>query len=209
MNTDFLLSYPKCLILTDDYLIIQDSHAHDFYYHIIKKDSGILVKEFGMKGQGPKDFIQATINPLYNYKKNEIQIFDQEKRCLCYYDINNNDIFSQNINNAAAKYQFYLTNFFDMDSCYLATGMNGYLNTSRFVVFDKSLKLIGKQEYYPVLDCDDDINRELNSQVFNIFFLKISPNKKNMVFASYRIGLMEIFSMNELPEKLTGLNLYS
>lgn len=90
----------------------------------------------------------------------------------------------------------------DLENCYLATGMNGLLNDFRFVVFDKSFELISKFENYPLLDDNREKNKKLNEEIFNIYFLKTSPDKKHLLFASYKIGLMEIFNIEELPERI-------
>jgi hypothetical protein len=66
IKTDFLLSFPVNITLTARNFIIQDGRGHDFYYHIIDRDSGILVKDFGMKGQGPQDLLFVNWNPFYN-----------------------------------------------------------------------------------------------------------------------------------------------
>jgi hypothetical protein len=70
MYTDFLLSYPKCMILSDDYLIIQDDRGHDFYFHAINRISGELAMEYGRKGIGPGEILYASANPVFNCLEN-------------------------------------------------------------------------------------------------------------------------------------------
>jgi hypothetical protein len=131
-----------------------------------------------------------------------LQIFDLDRRSLCYYFINEDNTICNNVIDVSAKYNLYLQNFFDLDSLYLATGMNGILNNKRFVVFNKSFELIDGFEEYPVLDYNKEKNKKFKENLLNIYFIKISPDKKNLAFASYKTGLLEVFSLNELPEKI-------
>jgi hypothetical protein len=60
LETDFLLSYPKNIVLANKYLIIQDDRGHNFYYHGINKNTGLAEYEFGEKGNGPVKYYQQV-----------------------------------------------------------------------------------------------------------------------------------------------------
>jgi hypothetical protein len=190
------------MLLSDNYLIIQDDRGHDFYYHSIHRISGELDLEFGKKGNGPGELLYASGNPLFNCLKNELQVFDSNGKRFCYYKLDENVANCMNVVDISKKNNLFLLELLDLDTCYLATGMNGVLDDFRFVVFDKSFEPIHTFEKYPVLDYNREENQKINEELFNIYFLKTSPDKKHLLFASYRIGLMEIFSLEALPENI-------
>lgn len=198
LSTDFLIAYPSALILIDSHLIIQDNKGHDFYYHAINRNTGLLEYEFGKRGNGPGEILSTSINPLGGQGNETIQIFDSEKRELCYFNDGKN-VNSQKILDLSKKFGVYLLNFFDLDSCYLATGVNSVLDKKRFVVIDKTFDLLKGMIEYPILNKDKDENEHLSKELFNIYFFKFAPNKKKAVFASYKIGFLEIFDLSALP----------
>jgi hypothetical protein len=203
LYTDYLLSYPECILLTDSFLIIQDDRAQTAFYHAIDRISGLLAFEFGQKGNGPGELLLTTLSPFYDKFKNGIQIFDRNRKSICYYDLNEHKIICKSIlDDISQKHNLFLSQLFDLDEFYLAAGSNGVLDNSRFVIFDKSFELKNVFNEYPILDNNRKVNEELKEKLLNIHFLKISPNKKKAVFASYEIGLLEIFNIDELPNKM-------
>lgn len=202
IDTDFLLSYPMCLLLTHDNLIVWDERGHDGYFHVIDKESGLLVAEFGKKGMGPNQLLRPTTNPVYNYLKDDIRFFDIDSRKLFRKNNEDGNLTGKNLTKAIEKYNIYIRDFLDMDEYYLAVGMNGLFDENRFAVFDTTLKILLTTEKYPVLDYDSDKNKKLVEDCFNIFFLKPSPDNKKVVFASYKTGLLEFFDLNRLPDSI-------
>jgi len=200
LPTDFLLAFPMCILLTDSHLIIQDEYGHDFFFHAINRTSGELDYEFGGKGNGPGEMTFITWSSFYDKLKNEIQSYDSNSKRLCLFNQNEHTANSTNFVDISVKYNLFVQNLIDLDTCYLSTGMNGDFNKHRFVVFDKSLELTGKSGHYPVLDAHEGTNKELLNYVFKIPFWRVSPNKKHLLFASHDIGLMEIFELDSLPK---------
>jgi hypothetical protein len=205
VDTDLLLSYPTAILLSDSFLIIKDDRGHDFYFHIINRVSGKLESEIGRKGNGPEELLYASWNPLFNCLKNELQVFDTNGKKLCRYKLDEKNVDCTNIIDIAQENGLFLSELLDFDNHYLAAGMNGLLDEYRFVVFDKLFKPINHFEKYPLWDDDAEINEKINKEVFNSYFLKVSPDRKHLLFASYRVGFMEIFNLEELPEKINKI----
>lgn len=202
IDTDFLLSYPKSLLLTDSSFIIQDDKGHRFYYHVINRKSGLLDFEFAAKGNAPDEILSTSINPVIDRKNNEIIFFDRDKRSLNYYSITKHSMVSKNVHYEVSLHNLWAHEFFDLGEYYLSLGMNGGFEGNRFAIFNDSLQLVEMFQEYPTLSYDEDKNKELKEMLFNIYFFRISPDMKNAVFASYKMGLIEIFSLESLPKNL-------
>ena len=203
LETHFLLSYPMGIILTDNYLIIQDERGHHYNYHVLDKKTGNLCFEFGEKGQGPIEMLAPTWNPYYDPKNKIIQMFDVNKKAIFYNSIQDNKTNSESILKLSLKYNLFFREFFDLNDFYLTLGMNGFFTENQFVTFDKSFEMIDKFGQYPVLDDDRETNEIMNKDVYTTCFYKISPNLKHIAFASYKVGLLEIFETDKLPYGIT------
>jgi len=202
VETDFMLSYPICILLTKDYLVLQDDRGHPFFYHVIDKKTGKLCFEFGEQGRGPIDMLSTSKNPHYDQKEGIIQMFDANKKAILYNSIQENKLSNTSIFDLSSKYSLFILQFFDFNDFYLALGKNGTFRDFQFITFNKSFEMIEAFGEYPILDNDTQKSKKINEDVFNIYFLKISPNLKHFAFASYKIGLLEIFETDKLPYEI-------
>jgi hypothetical protein len=200
IKTDFLLSYPKAMLLSDSNLIILDNKGYDSFFHVLNRTSGKWKTDLGRRGIGPQDLLYTTENPVINKSKNAIQVFDSNGKRFCTYSITGDTADCTNLAPVFAKNNLFVRDFLDMDNYYLAS--IGLLKNERFAVFEKSLKMIHQLEKYPVLDENVKKDEKLRNELYETYFLKSSPDKQHLLFASYKIGLMEIFDLAQMPEKI-------
>lgn len=203
INIDFYLSYPKSLLLTDSFIVIQDDRGHDYFYHVLNRNTGQLEFEFAKKGNGPNEVLSTSINPMVDQQENSFQFFDRDRRNINNYNLFTNIMSYESVGNKVADYGLWAHNFFTVGNYYLSLGMNGKFEYKPLAIFDKSLKLTGMFGEYPFFSSDEKKNKELLELYRHIYFFRISNDKRKAIFASYTMGLFQIFDLTELPHKVT------
>lgn len=208
IETDYLMSYPESMILTDKYLIIQDRKATDCLFHVINRSNDSLDFEFVRRGNGPYEFLDATLNPCWNQDEKIVSFFDPAKKA--YFS------FQETLIDSSSKISFkpidkkevllgaeYVREMFICDRGYILMGEHGLFDKNRFMVLDNKLQMIGKYGSYPnVQNLLTNPEEDFRKMFFASSFFKISPNKTKAVFATYRGALLQLFDLSNFKDSI-------
>jgi hypothetical protein len=203
VSTDFLFSYPVSLVITEDELIVQDERGHDYFFHVLDRSTWKLISEFAKKGNGPGEILYPSYSPYIH--DNEFQIYDYHSNKL-YYFTKNNDSYSfsrhKNIERDVVGNNSFIRQCIDVNNFHITMGENGIYMDKQITLLDEDIKVKERFLDYLILDDNKKVNDFLRKEMSNIYFLKISPDGSYMVFASYKMGIMDIFSLEKVPESV-------
>lgn len=214
METDYLLSYPENIILTDSHLIIQDRRATDYLFHAINRNDGSLDFEFARRGNGPQEFIDATLNSYWDSERQMISFYDPGKRTLFYFQKQGieyvlNDCFAFSRQKKIQLESEYVREVFVCDSDYILMGEHGAFDEKRFLVLNNDLQIINRCEDYPnIKDLLSNPAEDLRKILYGFSFFKISPNGEKAVFATYRGALLQFFDLNNYRDSIRNIRSY-
>ncbi|MDL2291703.1 TolB-like 6-bladed beta-propeller domain-containing protein [Bacteroides sp. OttesenSCG-928-F21] len=207
IETDFLFSYPVSLSLTENELIVQDEKGHDNFFHVLNRNSGTLVSEFGKRGNGPGEILYPTYSPLIH--KDEFQVYDYNKNMIFYYKKENNLFVFSHIKKVEKKEidsRSFIRQSLGIDNLYVTMGENGIYQDNQIVILDEESKVLGKFVDYPILTNDNKKEEHARKERFNIFFLEVSPDMSYIVIGSYKMGIMDILSLEKIPDNVNRIN---
>lgn len=209
IETDYLFSYPESMILDGKHLIVQDRKSTDYLFHSIDLESDSLVSEFGIRGNGPGEYSDITLNPHWNEYRKSISFFDANKRSIYSYKKDNNSfrfISNFSLTNVPNLENEYFRELFDCGDYYLALGKHGIFDENRFAVLDSTYHIINKLGKYPeISDLLIEPQKNLGQILFSSSFFKISPNRNKAVFASYRGALLQFYDLSEMPDSIHNI----
>lgn len=207
VSTDFLFSYPVSLVLTEKELIIQDERGHDYFFHVLDKNTWKLISEFGRKGNGPGEMLYPSYNP--HIQNEEFQIYDYHTNKIHYFR-KENHVFSferhVDINKSLVDRKSFMRQCVNICNMYVTMGDNGIYMDGQIALLDNNLKMKGRFSDYIVLSNDKKNDEYLRKEMLNIYFLKIAPDNSYMVFASYKTGVLDIFTLENIPENIERIN---
>ncbi|MDH6534681.1 hypothetical protein M2101_001357 [Parabacteroides sp. PM5-20] len=208
VECDFDFSYPVSLSLMDSFLIVQDEKGHDHFFHVLNSKNWNLHSEFAKKGNGPGELLYPTYSP--QVVEGVFQIYDYNLNRIYFY-VNDGDRIilekSVNIHTDILESSFVRQCVCCMDF-YVLTGEKGLFEEKQLAVFDDKLNYNGSFIEYLVLENSKELDDLMQKELYNIHFIKITPNLKHLVFASYKSGVLQVFNMENAPhavEKTTTL----
>lgn len=211
MDTEYLLSYPENMILTDNHLIIQDRKAVNHLFHVISRNDSILNFEFAKKGNAPQEFLDATLNPHWNQEKKIITFYDPLKKKLFSFQKQNVKIDSiplfafLDTKNIYLKSE-YIREIFPCNDGYLLMGEHGMFDKNRFLLLDDDLHLIKACGDYPnVKPLLTNPEQDFRKMIFGLSFFKISPNGKKAIFATYKGALLQFFDLSHCRNSIVTI----
>lgn len=211
METEYLLSFPESMILTDSHLIIQDRKSINYLFHAINRSNGSLDFEFAKRGNGPSEFMDATFNSYWDPAQKTVTFFDPAQKTLYSFKEHSNDSRSK------ARFVFFDKKevafdseyIRDMSVCncgYILMGEHSFFDQNRFIVLDEKLQTIGKSGNYPnVRDLLSDPDKDSRTMLFNTAFFKISPDKTKAVFATYKGALLQFFDLTHCEDSIVDI----
>ncbi|MDR1859334.1 MAG: TolB-like 6-bladed beta-propeller domain-containing protein [Bacteroidales bacterium] len=206
LPTDYLMGLPQNMTLTEKYIILLDRlHGQKHSLHALDRDSGKLEFEFLTKGNGPCEISLISFDNFLQPDSQKIQYYDMNHKQFLYFDINSRTIDCRSTLRLWNKDKIWPIAFFDMGTYYMGAGRiaeKGEWSKSRIVTFNKSFDPIGFHEEEPVLSYNDEENKKLIEHMFYMYFCKIRPDKKRMVFASFLTGIMEIYNLESAPDSI-------
>lgn len=211
IDTEYLMSYPESMILTDKYLIIQDRRAVDYLFHAINRSNDSLDFEFVRRGNGPHEYLDATLNPYWDQEEKTISFFDPIKRTYLSFQESPTD------SNSKTSYKFidkkevllkseYLREMFTCGGGYILMGEHGFFDENRFVVLDNNLRIIEKSGSYPnVRNLLTNPDEDFRKMFFASSFFKVSPDKKKAAFATYKGSLLQFFDLSNFKDSIINI----
>ena len=210
IDTDYLMSYPESMILTDNHLIIQDRKAVDFLFHAINRNNGSLDFEFARRGNGPDEFLDATLNPCWNQDQNVVSFFDPVKKVSLSFQETSVDTCSKDhfkfIERKKVPLEVeYVREMFNCGEDYILMGEHGIFDKERFVVLNNSLQIVGKHGHYPnVQSLLTNPDRDFHTMLFASSFFKVSPDQKKAIFATYKGALLQFFDLSNIKDSIVN-----
>lgn len=191
LNTTFLFSFPKEMLIVDSFLIVRDFYNQDTCFHIFDKNDGRYLGGFGAKGRGPGEVLfPATL--CYNRDAYQLQTYDPNLKKIVNYNIHEK---------LSGKNAFFSEMRLNKGPDFLLD-VNSYKNTPivrsntdmRFGVMSRDSGIICKYSHYPDIGFDSELNRA----VFNYApRCALRPEQDKMVLMTYIGGIVEIFSLKE------------
>lgn len=210
IETEYLMSYPESMILTDSHLIIQDRRSIDYLFHAINRSNGSLDFEFVRKGNGPNEYLDATLNPYWNNDKNMLSFYDPVNRSFFSFQVDMVDFYSWAPTKFIdAKKVFlgseYVREMFACNGGYILMGEHGIFDNHRFIVLDNNMEIVGKSGNYPnVRDLLTNPDQDFRSMFFASSFFKVSPDQKKAIFATYKGALLQLFDLSSCKDSIVN-----
>ena len=203
LNSDnYLASYPEAMLLVDNELIVQDRRSMPFLFHKIGKDG---VNEFVELGNGPEDYLDTNLNPFVE-GEGKIGFYDPIKRKISLLKEKNGTYRidkSIKINNIEGQVRESI----GCGSFYLLTGLQGDFSTNRFIIVDSVGHIVSKNGGYPSINPSlfNNPSEDIVKLLHIASFLRISPDKQKVVFASYHGALIQFFDLSFFPDSLRAI----
>ena len=211
IDTEYLMSFPESMILTDDHLIIQDRKAMNYLFHAINRSSGSLDFEFVKRGNGPNEFLDATFNPFWNVDQKVVTFFDPVKKML--------NSFKELSSDSCSKEHFmfldkkevlfkseYVREMFVCNCGYILIGEHGLFDQNRFIILDEELQIMEKFGNYPnVRNLLTDPDKDFCRMFFDTALFKLSPDRKKAVFATYKGALLQFFDLTHCKDSIVNI----
>lgn len=206
VRTDYLFSYPECMWIDGDCLIVQDKRAVTKLFHLISLTDGLLKEEFCLWGDGPGEYSDATLNTVWDRTKGTLSYFSANKRALVTYR-KYGDFFKYSDSHSLRGMEGSKdTHFKEMIPCgkyYIALGERGIFQQRRFAVLDSACQIMNQLGNYPALsDLLVDPENDLQKMLFDPALFKISPDWGKAVFATYRGALIQFYDLKGLPDSI-------
>lgn len=196
---DYLASYPEAMLLVDNELVVQDRRSTGSLFHKIGKDG---VNEFVKLGNGPDDYLDTNLNPFVE-GEDKIGFYDPIKRKISLLK-EKNGIYkidkSIKINNIEGQVRESI----GCGDFYLLTGMQGDFSINRFIIVDSVGHVVSKYGGYPSINPSlfNNPSEDIVKLLHMASFLRISPDKQKVVFASYHGALIQFFDLAFFPDSL-------
>lgn len=211
LDTDYLMSYPESMILTDNHLIIQDRKALDYLFHAINRSNGSLDFEFARRGNGPDEFLDVTLNPYWSQEQKTLSFFDPVKRTFFSFqevlaDSCSKESFSLIYRKEILLEPEYVREMLVSDGGYVLVGEHGIFDKKRFIVLDNDLQTIGSFGKYPtVRNLLTNPETDLRTMLFASSFFKVSPDRQKAVFATYKGALLQFFDLSNCKDSIVNI----
>ena len=208
--TDYLFSYPECMWMDDNCLIVQDKRAVTKLFHLIDLTDGKLQKEFCQFGDGPGEYLDATLNTVWDQTEGTLSYFSVNKRTLITYR-KCKDSFRYNgdhtLRGIEESKDMHFKEMIPCGKYYITLGTHGVFQQRRFVVLDSTLHPISELGDYPELsDLLVKPENDLQKMLFDPALFKISPDREKAVFATYRGALIQFYDLRGLPDSIHNVN---
>lgn len=211
LHTDYLLSYPVALYLTDSLLIIQDFRDKTSFFHVLDRESGKFKQEFGAIGRGPGELLSASYSSSFSLNKDTLYVFDDQAKKIVSY-VNKGHTFgyySEYVIPSAITQKGNIMNCFNINDRFWALGYNGIFNKNRFVVFNQNASSYRETGEYPNLSDYNITPTNMYQLFYGPSFIRINNSKTKAVFGTYKGGIMEVFDLSGIEsgvlEKDTSL----
>lgn len=198
LDTGFLFSFPKEMIVVDNYLVIHDAYNQDSCFHIFNKENGKHLRSFGAKGRGPGEVLFPGILS-FNYTDGYFQVYEPNMKKIVRYYLDE-EFPGKAVRFTENKLKKILSSVLDVyeynDKYLLRSDTE-----KRFEVMDKDSGIIYTCLCYPDIHRDSELNRA----VFNYSPCRvIRPEGDKMAMMTYIGGITEIFSLEQ--RRITPLN---
>lgn len=188
LNSTFIFSIPKEIIVIDSLLVIRDSHNQDSCFHIFNKTNGKHLKSFGYKGRGPGEVLYpAALN--YNPQDQTLTTIESNLKKIIKYNITNilsqtQPFFSEiKLNNLP----FFALEAIPYKNSFIIGGFK-----ERFTIIDTNSQILQQFYDYPKLAPDEDENQA----IFNYGpQYSLHPKGNKLVTISCIGGILEIFDL--------------
>lgn len=204
IKTDYLFSYPECLVLNDEHIIIKDEYNKEYLFHAIDLLTGKILYEFAQKGLGPNEYLSSTLNVDFNKDTKTLSFFDPNGRKYHSFigSYNDNSFVYKHKSEELVKLNENIREIIKKDDRYILTGECNTFNKNRFVVTNESWEVLNASGRYPNVNQYLNTTEDCRQMLYNSVFYKTSPNGKNAIFATYKGSLLEFFDISECEDSI-------
>lgn len=204
IHSDYLMSYPVAIYLTDSSIILQDSRGKDYFFHAINRKTGRLESEFGAVGRAPGELLSAAYSNTISTNKDTLSLFDDESKKIVHY-VNSNGTFKfyseykiPETINSKGNIKICLNH----KGAYLAAGYNGLFIKNRFAIFNDRSQIIRTIGEYPNMSSYNIDSTNYQQLFYGPSFFRLNPSKTKAAFGTYKGALMEIFDLSKFPDEI-------